>query len=556
MPIKISELPEIDYQEGNPAWAVVTHEGQSQKGDLTKLATDASVDEKIAAVRAEIPEVPDLEGLTGLEYVDGQDAAMLAAANEYTDGAVNGITFPDPPSLETYATMQWVEDKAYATQTWVTNQDYANSTELSEAIAAQAQSQEVTDGLQDDAIDTLKNKVSALEGTVIEAQFKAEPRDEPQIGSFVLKNVLNEKVIVFAQASYIVMSETDFTNKPIDVSKLLVGDVIRLASGPYSYANYNVLAVGARNNGKVSIEVELNSAPENAIVNDGYVYDFLHATPFDAANMATITYVDEQDSSTLDSAKSYTDQRVNAIELPEVSADGLMVTTGENIVETGWKVRAPGGSGTFTYLSLANLGELAINHLRDPVESHHAVNKGWVTSQQYVSTDSDNPLVNKTITWNQSSYSDTPKLAFSNEGEMYPQNHERRCLYGSYKSNGSSLSHWSFGFNEDMAYWVYDWRMGSNLKMRWVMGDQHNCVLEVAKTGVDMTAAYIVDEVDYTAVPEDKHEELKAASRKIDIGHRLTELKRILVDLQSSLMVRDSDVRESVLEALEGVEDI
>ena len=111
MPIKISELPEIDYQEGSPAWAVVTHEGQSQKGDLTKLATDASVDEKIAEVRAEIPEAPDLDGLTGLEYVDGQDAAMLQAANEYTDTAVGGITFPDPPSLETYATMQWAEDQ-------------------------------------------------------------------------------------------------------------------------------------------------------------------------------------------------------------------------------------------------------------------------------------------------------------------------------------------------------------------------------------------------------------------------------------------------------------
>lgn len=556
MPIKISELPEIDYQEGNPAWAVVTHEGQSQKGDLTKLATDASVDEKIAEVRAEIPEAPDLDGLTGLEYVDGQDAAMLQAANEYTDGAVAGIVFPEPPSLETYATMQWVEDKAYATQTWVTNQDYATNTEVAEGIAAQALVQATTDGLQDDEIDTLKNKVSALEGAVIEAQFKADPRDEPNTGSFVLKNVLGEKVVLFAQASYIVMSSTDFTNKPIDISKVLVGDIVRLASGPTSYANYNVRAVGERIEGKVSLEVELNSAPDGAIVFDGYVYDFLHATPFDVANMATITYVDGQDGVTLDAAKKYTDEELGKFELPELTADGLMVTTGENMVETGWKIRAPGGGNTWTYISLATAGEIALNHLRDPVESHHAVNKGWVTSQHYVSTDSDKPLINKTITWNQNSHSIMPKLLFSNEDEIYPQNHEKRCLYGSYKSNGASLSHWSFGFNEDSAYWNYDWRMGSNLKMRWIMGDQHNSVLEVDKTGVDMTSAYIVDEVDYTAVPEDKHEELKAASRKIDIGHRLTELKRILVDLHSSLMVRDVDVREAVLGALEGVEDI
>jgi len=556
MPIKISELPEIDYQEGNPAWAVVTHEGQSQKGDLTKLATDASVDEKIAAVRADIPEAPDLDGLTGLEYVDGQDAAMLEAANNYTDGAVGGIVFPDPPSLETYATMQWVEDKSYTTQSWVTAQDYANNTEVSEGIAAQARIQATTDGLQDDEIDTLKNKVSALEGTVVEAVYKADARDEPQVGSFVLKSVLNEKVLLFSQASYIVLSTTDFNNKVVDVSKILVGDIVRLSSSLESYANYKVLGIGERSEGKFALEVEFNSAPENAIVFDGYPYNFLHASPFDAANMASITYVDDQDSLNLAAAKSYTDDEIKKIELPEVATGNLMVTTGENVVETGWKIRAPGKDGLYTYMSLATAGELALNHVRNPTESHHAANRGWVTSQHYVSTDEDNPLVEETITWKQNSGSNTPKLLFSDPEEYNPQNHEKRCLYGNYKSGGGTLHHWSFGFNEDSAYWNYDWRFGSNLKMRWVMGDQHTNVMSIDKTGVDMTSAYIVEEVDYMAVPEDKHEELAASARKIDIGHRLTELKRILIELKSSLMVRDSDVREAVLNALVGVEDI
>ena len=556
MPIKISELPEIDYQEGSPAWAVVTHEGQSQKGDLTKLATDESVDAKIAEVRAEIPEAPDLDGLTGLEYVDGQDAAMLQAANEYTNGAVGGIVFPDPPSLETYATMQWVEDQSYTTQVWVTDQDYATNTELADAIAAQASIQETTDGLQDDEIDTLKNKVSALEGAVIEAQFKADPRDDPNTGSFVLKNVLGEKVVLFAQASYIVMSSTDFTNKPIDISKVLVGDIVRLASGPDSYANYNVMAVGERLEGKVSLEVELNSAPDGAVVFDGYVYDFLHATPFDVANMATITYVDGQDGVTLDAAKAYADQAIAGIDIPEVSTNGLMTTTGENICATQWKVRAPApGGGNWTYISLAGtVGELALNHLRDPVEPHHAANRGWVEDQEYVSTES--PLINQTITWH-SSYNDTtPKLLFSDSSDSTPHNNEKKLLSGNYKSSGGSPSEWSFGFNAASNYWNYDWVFGSNLTCRYVMGDQNKCVMSIDRYGVDMPNAYIVEEVDYTAVPEDKHEELRANARKIDIGHRLTELKRILIDLKSSLAVREADVREAVLDALSGVEDI
>lgn len=111
MTIKISELPEIDYQEGNPAWAIVTHEGKSQKGDLTKLATDDSVDEKIAEVRAEIPVAPNLDGLASIEYVDGADQAVqrfattadeaiLNASKKYTDDSLGTLPEANEPDVD------------------------------------------------------------------------------------------------------------------------------------------------------------------------------------------------------------------------------------------------------------------------------------------------------------------------------------------------------------------------------------------------------------------------------------------------------------------------
>ena len=203
---------------------------------------------------------------------------------------------------------------------------------------------------------------------------------------------------------------------------------------------------------------------------------------------------------------------------------------------------------------MAGTVEVALNHLQS-VESHHAANRVG-GSRKYVSTDSEQPLVNQTITWNSSVSDTTPKMLFSSTEEYQPQSTEKMLPTGNYKSNGGSPSTWSFGYNTAGNYWNYDWTFGSNLTCRYVMGDQIKCVMSIDKYGVDMPSAYIVEEVDYTAVPEDKHEELRARARKIDIGHRLTELKRILIDLKSSLMTRDADVREAVLGALEGVEDI
>ena len=466
------------------------------------LATEEWVTEQIDEV-----EIPSIEGLTTQEYVDGADKAVQRFATAADDGV----------------------------KQWVGKQNY------------------LVDEGQNAQIETLENKVDALEGTVVEAKFKADSRDAPTIGGFCLQDDNGFKQMYFSTTTKLEFWKSDFTNKVIDFSKVMNGDIIRLVMSPDNYANYTVTGIEIKEQ-TVQMSVTFGSHGKDQIAFEGTVYDFTHTTPFDVGSAATKQYVDAQDGVTLEAAKAYAD----SLDIPEaISTDGLLSDSGEQQVETGWKVRAPGSSESiWTYLSLANAGEMALNHLREPTESHHAVNKGWVTSQHYVSTDEDKPLVNKTITWNQNSGSTTPKLLFSNFDEYNPQNHEKNCFYGNYKSGGGQLHHWSFGFNEQGGYWNYDWRMGSNLTMRWIMGDQSANVMSVSKTGVDMTSAYIVGDYALDGVAEDQVEAVKAKAREIDIGHRLRELKKILVNLKTALKTKSADAQQALLDVLENVEDI
>lgn len=497
-------------------------------------------------------EIPDATGLATTEYVDEQDADtlktaqsndlhILSSANSYCDGEIKKL---DIPSTDGLASEEWVLDQSYITEQVVTD-----------AVDDYSKTQETVDGAQDTKITTLENKVDALEGTVIEAQFKADARDNPNSGGFVLRTIGNEKTNSFTQAASILLSATDFTNKPISAENILNGDLVRLVMSPTNYATYKVTGTYVRNE-EITIEVEYGTSGSDPLLFEGYVYDFTHTTPFDTASAASKQYVDAQDEVTLNAANTYADQAIAGIEIPEVSTDGLMTTTGENICATQWKVRAPAqGGGNWTYISLAGtVGELALNHLRSPVESHHAANRGWVEDQQYVSTES--PLVNQTITWH-SSYSDTtPKLLFSDAADSTPQSNEKKLLNGNYKSSGGSLAEWSFGYNVAANYWNYDWVFKSNLTCRYVMGDQSKCVMSIDRYGVDMPSAYIVGDYSLDGVAEEDVEAVKAQAREIDIGHRLRELKNILVNLKTALLTKSADAQQALLDVLENVEDI
>lgn len=152
-----------------------------------------------------------------------------------------------------------------------------------------------------------------------------------------------------------------------------------------------------------------------------------------------------------------------------------------------------------------------------------------------------------------------PKLQFSMPESLSPQGNEERVLAGNYKSNGNSLSTWHFGFNETNDYWNYDFVFSGSLKCRFMMGDhaeRDGAALTLSKSGADLKNAYIVGDYSLEGVDEEKVDEVIAQAREINIGHRLRELKNILVELKASLMMRDANAEESILKVLENVEDI
>ena len=151
--------------------------------------------------------------------------------------------------------------------------------------------------------------------------------------------------------------------------------------------------------------------------------------------------------------------------------------------------------------------------------------------------------------------SDAVKINCSDPSSYSPQDSEKDILQGNYKTNGGSRSTWSFGFNKLREYWLYCWDMGdSNCGMTWLI--KGNKKFTIDTNGAKMASAFIMKPHDMSGVGEDDYEKASMAAVEIDIGHRLRELKIILVELKASLSARDADVRESLLKALENVEKI
>ena len=412
------------------------------------------------------------------QVCQGWDTYTLESANDYCDKEIKKI---DIPSISGLATQEYVDGADQAVQRFATTADDA----VMQWVGRQNYLVDVGQNAQ---IETLENKVTALEGSVVEAQYRSDPRDNPSAGGFVLQDDAGSKALYFSQAKKIEFWKSDYVNKPIDSSTIMAGDIIRMVMSPLNYGNYTVTSVEQKENSFV-LGVTFGSCGEEEIVFDGSIYDFTHTTPFDVGNAATKTYVDAQDGVTLDAAKAYAD----SLDIPEA-------------VETD---------------------EFALRNT---------------------------PMHNDTLIWYNSDQYAGEKMRFSDKSATFPQRQENKLFYGNYKSNGGELMHWQFGYSDNGNYWDYDWVMGSNLAMNWVMND--NKVLSVDKTGVDMPTAYIVGDYSLDGVAEDQVETVKAKAREIDIGHRLRELKRILMELKVGLLAKSSDTETLLLEVLKNVEDI
>ena len=229
-------------------------------------------------------------------------------------------------------------------------------------------------------IETLNNKVNALEGSVIDATWSYEADNRaPRDGEFGLR-ANGVPATTWASAQQILISFIDSTGETYTFDKITVNDVIRIGAADGTSAEYKV--TGIITPGTYTIEHLRSSGTPT----DELEYSFTFLSAFDPEGLATIDYVDAQDALKVSKAGDTIQGPLNfdsSNSTVEVSGDtGSMrrryiKVRGNNQLEF---VAYPGqdNTGSKTAFELkADPGgnpELKLNYLIDPSQNGHAVN--------------------------------------------------------------------------------------------------------------------------------------------------------------------------------------
>ena len=140
-----------------------------------------------------------------------------------------------------------------------------------------------------DDINTLENKVSALEGSLVDGRWSFESDNRlPTRGEFALRasGVVSSS---WEAATSLIVNEIDYDGKTFTFANISVGDVLRLGAPDTSGAEYRITEVTGT--GVFNISYIFGAgAPDDEVV---YGFSFLSA--FDPAGLASIEYVDAQD---------------------------------------------------------------------------------------------------------------------------------------------------------------------------------------------------------------------------------------------------------------------
>ena len=424
-----------------------------EKGDADTLAAaNTFTTEAIAAI--EFPELP--EGLATEAYVDEAIAAIPEvsldgyATEEFVTDAIEAIEFPAGTILSDDAPIDatdgdyWFDTNRlelfiYYQDAWITTTPLGARIDEGEAIQ-RAIIEQVNDSVdkQDNLVQTvndrarvqdalvvstklLSDKVDALEGSTLDAKYKADPRDNPQTGAFVLQDAEGNKVLKFSAAEKIELSKTDFTNKVVDISKVMNGDIIRLVLSASNYGNFTIASVETGDE-TFTLGLTFGSAGSEEIVFDGMVYDFTHATPFDPGAAATIDYVDAQvetklskSGDTMSGVLNMGDNYIANLKDPGSGTDavnrnyvtgGFLSKSGEQILtSSAWKIRAPttdpDDNGKLSFIDIKE-NELHLYHVADPTDARHGVPKVYL-EENYAGKGTANTF-RETQTFQKSSY--------------------------------------------------------------------------------------------------------------------------------------------------------
>ena len=307
--------------------------------------------------------------------------------------APNGVTYSWDG--EKWVTKTFKQDEADLAN-YVTQDDFDEGQAVQDEV--------INTGLETQAeiladVDTLENKVNALEGGFIDGVWTFEEDDRiPRAGEFALRAGADAVTGDWSAATAIIFSSTDFNGVEYTFEGVSGGDVIRCGASDGTGAEYRIVDVVAP--GTFTVQ-HIRSSPDAA---DEQEYAFTFLSSFDPAGLATIAYVDAQDELKLNltggtmtgnlamngnliTAMGDPVQPAQASTKRYVDAEfGLsMKRFGNNDVATGregestvFRIRGIKENGNFFTCVSVNNDTMGIYNLREPEETHHAATKAYV----------------------------------------------------------------------------------------------------------------------------------------------------------------------------------
>ena len=236
---------------------------------------------------------------------------------------------------------------------WAVNMEYSDEKDqllqdqIDDALETQAEIQS--------ELDTLENKVDALEGTVVDGKWYAESRTTPRPGGFdLIKGGLQS--MSDWEADFLRLHKTDNTGKVFTFAEISANDYVRIGAPGGTNAVFKIVSVVSGSLDYQSFEVELTNSL--GVPMPDLTYDFEFLPSFDPSAYATVAYVDAQDDLDVKLAGS---QQLNPVQ---------------------WRLKQNNQSGNNrTFIDIYD-GTMHLYHVADPTnqEDAWAANKGYVDS--------------------------------------------------------------------------------------------------------------------------------------------------------------------------------
>ena len=258
-------------------------------------------------------------------------------------------------------------------------------------------------GTTQNEVDTLQNKVTALEGTVIDGKWKLDNRTTARVGYYLALAGINNAT-TWDSVTNLQMNPEDEDGQTFTFAQIAVGDVVRIgATG--SSAIFKCTSTFTQSGDVYNATVELlnsSGAPAETV---SYNFEFLPS--FDPSAFATIDYVDQQD-------------------------DLNLKLTGDNTITTQWRVK----SSNKTFISITT-NEMKLYNVADPTghEDGWAANKGYVDKEINKIEIPSIEWAPSNFAWEWGGYNDTREDPGRGKFQLNSDNKTKICI-SAYMANG------------------------------------------------------------------------------------------------------------------------